>query len=114
MTFNTAVRIIAPSKEKVREIAGGFKQFNLSQLNGFEVKNISQGKLPLIHFQRACLDEQMIMNTEELATIYHLPNITVSTPNLEWVTSKKLEPPVGLPFEEGITVLGRNNFRGVS
>jgi hypothetical protein len=41
----------------------------------------------------------MILNTEELATIYHFPALKVVTPTLVRVLSKKGEPPAGLPVE---------------
>ncbi|MBU1446332.1 type IV secretion system DNA-binding domain-containing protein [Patescibacteria group bacterium] len=57
------------------------------------------------------------MNIEELATLYHLPNKNVSTPNIYWVRSRKLEPPTDLPVfgkaSEELTLLGRTNFRGI-
>ncbi|MBI4234798.1 DUF87 domain-containing protein [Candidatus Peregrinibacteria bacterium] len=57
------------------------------------------------------------MNNEELATVYHFPNLTVKTPTIYWVTSRKLEPPADLPGEtaddgESTTILGKTNFRG--
>ena len=46
-----------------------------------------------------------------------MPNLTVKTPTIYWVKSKKLEPPSDLPGDEevgpdGITILGKTNFRG--
>ncbi|MDO8582401.1 MAG: hypothetical protein Q7R63_00175 [bacterium] len=40
-----------------------------------------------------------IMNTEELATIYHFPSATVKTPMLGRVEAKKGTPPASLPVE---------------
>ncbi len=40
-----------------------------------------------------------IMNTEELATIYHFPSATVKTPMLGRVEAKKGTPPASLPIE---------------
>jgi hypothetical protein len=42
----------------------------------------------------------MILNTEELATIWHLPENTVKIPNIEIVQAKKLEAPLDIPTEE--------------
>ncbi|MCT4592352.1 MAG: type IV secretion system DNA-binding domain-containing protein [Candidatus Gracilibacteria bacterium] len=112
LTFNTTIRIIAPNQNKTREVIGAFKQFNIPQLNGFTLSGVNKGKKAVQKFQNAETSGQMIMNTEELATLYHLPNTTVNTPNIEWVMSKKLEPPQTLPTEDGITLLGETNFRG--
>ena len=40
-----------------------------------------------------------ILNTEELATVYHFPVMTVKTPFVKRTESKKSEPPVSLPIE---------------
>lgn len=38
-----------------------------------------------------------ILNTEELATIFHFPSRTAETPSFERIESKKAEPPMNLP-----------------
>jgi hypothetical protein len=40
-----------------------------------------------------------ILNTEELATIYHFPAIMVEAPKLRKLEAKKAGPPAGLPIE---------------
>lgn len=42
-------------------------------------------------------DEIMVMSTEELATIYHIPSLAVETPSLARITSATGEAPVNLP-----------------
>ena len=39
-----------------------------------------------------------ILNTEELATVYHFPGSVVRTPALGRIESKKGEPSAGLPI----------------
>jgi len=39
-----------------------------------------------------------IMNTEELATIYHFPGEVSKTPSLSRISAKKAEPPTNLPI----------------
>ena len=39
----------------------------------------------------------LILNTAELAGMVHMPTIYVSTPGINWVTTKKFEPPSNLP-----------------
>ncbi len=41
---------------------------------------------------------QVVLNTEELATIYHFPGSVAATPGLERVPSKKAEAPTNLPI----------------
>jgi len=39
-----------------------------------------------------------VLNTEELATIYHFPSLTIETPQLRRLETKKGGPPKGLPI----------------
>lgn len=127
LLFEATIRILYLSKNKdthgaglkVKEIAGAFKQFNIPHLNGFKFKNISTAKNFMKLYQQREIDrDSLILNNEELATIYHLPT-TVQTPNIAWVRSKKLEPPVDLPTsgntpQEELAIFGMTNFRQIS
>lgn len=42
--------------------------------------------------------ESMVLTTEELATIYHLPSTTIQTPTFKRINSKKVEAPFNLPI----------------
>ena len=102
---------------KLREIAGSFKQFSVPQVNGFVLGNIARGEEIVKRYQNRELIKPFVMSTEELATVYHLPNVTVTTPNIYWVRSRRLEPPGDLPTpkeiaKEDLTMLGKTNFRG--
>lgn len=99
---------------KLKEMAGAFKQYNLSHLNGFLVKEVLTGSEAIERYRQRSLMDSFVLNTEEIATIYHLPNITVTTPNIYWVRSKRLEPPSDLPDDtvENVSILGKTNFRG--
>lgn len=43
--------------------------------------------------------ENMYLNSEELATLWHFPVLTVKAPQVEKIQSKKLAPPTRLPYE---------------
>ncbi|OGJ60746.1 hypothetical protein A3A67_05045 [Candidatus Peribacteria bacterium RIFCSPLOWO2_01_FULL_51_18] len=80
--------------QKLEEIGGSFKQFTLPYCNWFRNTKIrTVHKLPE-GFTRS----PFTLSVEELATLWHFPNVLVKTPNLDWVLSKKLEPPVDLPI----------------
>ena len=122
LLFNCSIRIIylpkdkanESSKIKLQEIAASFKQFNLPYLNGFEYKDYFFGKNIVKKYRKRIIDNSFVLNNEELATLYHLPNLSVKTPLIYWVSSKKLEPPRDLPdinSSESITILGKSNFR---
>lgn len=102
---------------KLREIAGSFKQFSIPQVNGFVLGNIVSGEEIVKRYQDRELLKPFVLSVEELATVYHLPNVTVTTPNIYWVRSRRLEPPGDLPLakefgDEELTLLGKTNFRG--
>ena len=123
---NIRVSVITPvaardlAAAKVEEIAGSFRQFTLPQCNGFQPTKIRETEAIPFGFQKS----KFVLSAEEIATVWHIPNILVKTPNLDLVLSKKLEPPIDLPLvveeevKEGIkenddiTVLGEALFRG--
>jgi hypothetical protein len=113
------VKDLKKAKVKLREIVGSFKQFNFPQINGFDIRSFESGPSIVTAYKKRLIKDGFVLNNEELATIYHLPNLTVKTPTIFWVKSKKLEPPADLPEQdpsakEGdkVTVLGKTNFRG--
>jgi len=116
-TCNVRISVIAPAdqveeaREKLKEIAGSFRQFSLPQCNAFGPQKITETSA--VH--HGFVETPYILSVEEIATLWHMPTILVQTPNIDWVNSKKLEPPNNLPLadtEEGLTVLGEAVFRG--
>ncbi len=110
------------NRANMAAINGAFKQFNTLDLNAFK-GNKKAGTsadqpriIPFIKNRRefirkiAFVDryvnrklsknkKDFILNTEELATIYHYPILVVETPTMRRVEAKKSEPPVSLPIE---------------
>ncbi len=103
------------AESKIREVAGTFQQFSLPQMNHFGVstidRDINSSTFKNVFFRRP--NKPFMLSQEELATMYHLPTETVTTPSIQWVESAKLEPPVDIPdeSEKGITLIGETNFR---
>lgn len=126
LTFGCNIRIVyLPRKEnidqaelKLNEIAGSFKQFNLPNLNSFMVGRLNSANAQILkRYQQRAVINPMMLNVEELATLYHMPSVAVGTPNVFWVSSRKLEPPHNLPLlgtvpDNEITIIGETNFRG--
>ncbi len=126
LIFDANVRIVyIPRHEnwdladiKINEIAGSFRQFNQPNLNGFEAVRMKQSTDQILRrYQQRLVVNPIQMNIEELATVYHMPSKDVGTPNVFWVTSKKLEPPHNLPLEgmvpaSELTIIGASNHRG--
>ncbi len=122
--FESVIRIIAIGKEpvatqmRVSQIVGAFKQFNTTNLNGFIASDITLNDAKFWDNFRAREFPRKgnIFNIEELASIYHFPNISVETPNIVWSGSKKGEPPSNLPMIDNypsgvLTLIGNTNFR---
>jgi len=122
--FKTLIRFIywaksdVFSKSNVAAVIGAFKQFNTQNLNGFK----PNGKIsPSIDYflknrrefyrkvkvlnnykkryfpHRGFKGRGFIFNTEELATIYHIPGKIVEAPIMPRIEAKKGGPPPGLP-----------------
>lgn len=101
-------------RSHISGVIGSFKQFALQTINSFKLNSatITIGKWPfkkqkeynrkiflLNNYKNRSLPmKAFILNTEELATVYHLPDIGVKSPLLPRVEAKKGEPPVGLPI----------------
>ncbi|HMP67132.1 MAG TPA: hypothetical protein PKA60_00075 [Candidatus Paceibacterota bacterium] len=129
MPFDTGIRGIYLAEKDVFDpvniggLAGGFKQYSSSELNGFK-PGIKTGfdywwqdpfgnKLNAVaqelfdayrergYFFRPFFGKNrkhFILNSEELATIYHFPGSVSHTPSLRRVQSKKSEAPADLPI----------------
>ncbi len=110
------------AKLRMQAIVGTFKQYNSTNLNGFQIKGGSFHKEDLAQYKaRLFIDRGFILNIEELASVFHLPHTNVETPNIVWASSKTAEPPAKLPvitgndaIDENISAFGLTNFRGIN
>lgn len=108
------------AKLRMQAIQGAFKQFNTTNLNGFQGKGASYGTDKLAEYQaRFFIDSGYILNIEELASLFHLPHTSVETPNIVWATTKTAEPPANIPVINGanereLSLFGVTNFRGTN
>jgi hypothetical protein len=116
--FEVIIRIVTSSvseqqaKMYLDNIIAAFAQFNSPEFNSFKSvlpKKKSQVVTPYIF--RFFTKTKMILNSEELASIFHFPNMLIETPNISWLTAKKAPPPPDLPKEGPI--LGESIYRGV-
>ncbi|MBI2627205.1 MAG: hypothetical protein HYW77_03095 [Parcubacteria group bacterium] len=107
-------------------LIGAFKQFASSNLNGFRLNpkafTSDKGFFAKVPFtgkglfsqslfykrkvnlfnkfiKRQWVKKAFVFNTEELATIYHLPTISVRAPSVPRIEAKKGMPPITLPTE---------------
>jgi hypothetical protein len=125
--FEVGIRVLYIAKKdffdgaNIGSIIGSMKHFSSPHLNGFkpggpwggldfpwqDFKGIRKNRkmsLALMAYKRRSFffapfeSQPLIMNSEELATIYHFPGAVAGTPTLERVPSKRGEAPSNLPI----------------
>ncbi len=103
---------IEKADANLRALVASFKQFSVANLNGFVSKSYDNKNEGLEKYLTRTFahDEANVLTTDELASIFHLPSGSVETPNINWVMSKKAEPPANLPTKD-CTYIGETMFR---
>ena len=117
--FRVSIRIVVSSPDAhsaqshLNNIIGAFAQFSSSQ-NGFQRVTLLFKHLFMIDFVYRYMPiikrGTCILNSEELATIFHFPNKTVETHNIQWLNAKSAPAPANVPTE-GLR-LGKSVYRG--
>jgi hypothetical protein len=121
--FNVYLRLVvsSPTQEEANShlsnLKSAFSQFD-SDLNGFKTKKIwfKKGMMidfiyryqPIFHL----FGKPTILNSEEMATLFHFPNKQVETPHIYWLYSKRAPAPAKIA-EKGL-LLGKSIYRGTS
>jgi hypothetical protein len=120
--FEAALRFIyvdkadSFSRNNISSVSGALRQFNTQNLNALKADGsvTTKADFPfkarkLFFRKRRIFDNYKyrvfpkkfsILNTEELATLYHYPITSVEAPNLQRLESRRGEPPAGLPTLE--------------
>lgn len=124
LQFHTKMRFIllgrreSMDKTFVSSFTGALKQFGDDNMNGFKPDAISKTKADywtrkkrLAYKQRKILrryrnrsmdgvpEAEMVLSSEELATVFHLPDMNVMAPSLSRVEAKRGGAPSNLPIE---------------
>lgn len=121
--FEVAIRIVVVSQSEaaagvhLSNIVGAFAQY-ASDTNSFSSRNIrNKGAfveefiyryMPSFHLFG---NKPMILNSEEVATLFHFPNKLVTTPHIKWLNAKTAPAPAEIP-QEGL-FLGHSTYRGL-
>lgn len=119
--FSVNVRLVgvAKTKSRAREVLhsleSGFSQFS-SGMNGFNIIEVKgKRKMKRFTYDFAFRNFQgnmaSILNSEELASIYHFPLSHMESPYIKWVKTKEAPPPSELP-KEGEVFIGEAVYRG--
>lgn len=103
--FRMSFRVVAASSDLkkaeqiVKNITPSFQIFSIGQnFNGFKKRDISSNKvLENFIFRRPNFSQPDIINTEEINTLWHLPNHNVQTSNIKWLLAYKPPIPLNIP-----------------
>jgi hypothetical protein len=114
---NLRVIVSAPTKDvalfKLENMVNAFSQYAIYQYGNRFVATKPSDKEKLVsdfiyrHFHHK---HAFILNTKEMASLWHLPLPTTETPNIRWLMARKAPPPPNMP-KEGV-ILGRVKYRG--
>lgn len=123
--FRSEIRIVTSAanddlaKMHLDNIIGAFDQFNNPQINKFKKVKLNKEQekdfVKDVLFRRTPYKSSMILNVEELATIYHMPNKNVDTPNIQWLLSREAPAAnmISTDIDSKDTIwIGNNYFRG--
>ncbi len=117
--LEVTIRLIssAASKEKAQlnleNIINSFSQYNIYRYGNSFGAAIPRRQTALIQesiYRSMREGFYMVMNTEEMASFWHLPVPHTETPHINWLGARKAPPPANMP-KEGL-LLGRAMYRG--
>ncbi len=117
--FNVTIRVVvcSPNKEMadahLSNILSAYGQFNAA--NSFKkMKPLLKNLLVKDFVYRfwPMRGQTSIMTSEELATIFHFPNKSITTPQIFWLTSKRAPAPAQISTT-GLYI-GKSIFRGIT
>jgi hypothetical protein len=113
---NYRVVVSAATRERAtslfESLTGAFSQFGSPVRNEVKISKPFRQKGLFFDFvfRRFNNEYSFTLNSEELASIFHLPTPSMSIPHIKWLKTRELPPPQNLP-EQGV-VLGETTFRG--
>ena len=117
--FNTVIRIVVSSTSK--EAAEAHLGNIISVFSQFEGANSFKKEKPrfkgmfmndFIYRYLPMIGMQSVLTSEELATVFHFPNKSVTTPNIFWMNAKRAPAPASIPLS-GL-YLGKSTYRGLA
>ncbi len=117
--FDVVIRAaVSSSSKEVAEAHLSNISTALSQLSGTNSFSKNKHRLKwafmtdFIYRYMPVWGQTSVLTSEELATLYHFPNKSITTPNIHWVTAKRAPAPAQIPTE-GL-YMGKSTYRGLS
>lgn len=110
--YSTRIVIASTKSHRNKEIASSLTIFS-SPNGGRFISNKKNIRKPYSKTLGNFSPFKSILSVTELAGLVHMPTIYVKTPGVNWVTTRRFEPPYNLPHaNEPNTPIGISNFRG--
>lgn len=118
--FDTVIRLVVTSTSEqaasahLNNMIGAFTQFggaNSFKKNRHIFKRAFVADFIYRYFPM--MGQTSVLTSEELATIFHLPNKAIETPHITWVTAKRAPAPAEIS-ETGEIYLGKSSYRGLA
>jgi DNA-binding CsgD family transcriptional regulator len=105
------------AKSTLNNMLNAFSQYNIYQYGNSFQKVVPRSKKRLAEqFIFRDFDDRhtVVLNAEEMASLWHLPLPTTETPNIKWLGARKAPVPSEVPkqADDGLE-LGYNVYRGV-
>ncbi|MCD4706043.1 type IV secretion system DNA-binding domain-containing protein, partial [bacterium] len=115
---NIRIIVSADKKDQVdtylENIVNSFGQYNVYEYgNSFKSTTVLRQKNIVNNFIYRDFNQskKIVLNSEEMASLFHFPLASSQTPNIQWLSSKEAPAPNNIP-DTGI-VLGENVYREV-
>ncbi len=121
--FETIIRVVVSANSQniveaeIKNIVSSFTQFNYPDFNKLSTTLYHSNKRLIKnyiyrYFRKPIYLKKMILNTEELASIYHFPHIKYNrNPEIKWQNFKIVKAPTNIPKEW--LLLWYNVYRGI-
>ncbi len=116
--FAVNIRLLASAETEDRaeeilsHLENSFRQFENHEVNHFTVKKRKKSKRVVYDYIFRNFDDEqaVVLNTEEIASIFHFPISTTETPKIKWLKAGAAPPPINIPADG--TLLAYNTYRG--
>ncbi len=117
--FETTIRVVAAAETAdeaqmyLSNVLQAFGQYNIYEFGNSFAKSIPATRKGIIEgfiFRTYNPSYRLILNTEELASLWHLPMASSETPNIRWMSARSAPVPTNM-HNRGLH-LGYNEYRG--
>ncbi len=122
--FEVSLRMVVVSQDQnmakmhLDNLASAFTQFNseFNSLGSRKIRRKTEFVQDFLYRYQPKFNffgnRKSILNSEELATIFHFPNKLIITPHINWLNAKTAPAPAQIPTQ-GL-YLGKSTYRGTS